>query len=233
MQKFCGECYFIGKGKPDFKSNLTYCGLYLGFTLLYFLDDDLFNPLGYVFGFLFIFSVIKLLSALTNDHSICPLCNHKPLIPLESFKAKSIIETSTINNAELNIQPNKNFSLCTECTNIIENEAIKYRIPFNFKTISSYSGSILLILLALICLPRLDYNSLGITTFIQLAPSIIWLASGIYIIKLSFNKSASCPNCNSNGTMIPINTPRSIERIKENNLTIPTDTQEKTTAPTA
>jgi len=60
-------------------------------------------------------------------------------------------------------------------------------------------------------------------SIISLGPAI-WFLFGIFTLYLYSSYPNKCPNCNNKQTMIPLDTPRAQELIKEHNLTVPTST---------
>lgn len=69
-------------------------------------------------------------------------------------------------------------------------------------------------------------------SFFRTLASVIWISFGVYSLNIFISKPLECPNCNKRRTMIPLDTPRAQELIKENNLTIPSESSEQTKAPT-
>lgn len=65
----------------------------------------------------------------------------------------------------------------------------------------------------------------------SLIASLVWIFFAYISIKAFINGKDGCPNCKSRKTMIPLDTPRAQELIKENNLTVPTESTEQTKAP--
>lgn len=82
---------------------------------------------------------------------------------------------------------------------------------------------------------------LGIGTFFNLHTfdnqivgilvSATWLLSGIYFLVIFIDRPEQCPNCNKKRIMIPLDTPKAQELIKENNLSVPSESTEHTKAP--
>jgi hypothetical protein len=110
----------------------------------------------------------------------------------------------------------RKIKICTAC-NFIGKET---------RTVLLYVvGPLVLILLGLLFLLNLDL--FGNELFGSVA-ALIWLLSGIYTLILFLNHPAQCPQCNKRRTMIPLDTPRAQELIKEHNLSVPTSTNTQT-----
>lgn len=65
------------------------------------------------------------------------------------------------------------------------------------------------------------------TSILIVIASLIWIGFGIYSLKIFLDKPDCCPNCKKKRTMIPLDTPKAEQLIKENNLTIPEDLPEE------
>lgn len=106
--------------------------------------------------------------------------------------------------------------ICTAC-NFISKET---------RTIYLYVvGPLFLIFLGLLFL--LNLKLFG-NESLALVATLIWLLSGIYTLMLFLKHPAQCPQCKKSRTMIPLDTPRAQELIKEHNLTVPTSTLPET-----
>jgi len=97
------------------------------------------------------------------------------------------------------------------------------KICTNCKEIGRESGNVPLLVLSIIII------LLGLTLIINidlldifsLIGSIVLVLFGIYGIFQYYNHPNKCPNCESKNTMIPFDTPKAQEIIKENDLSVP------------
>jgi hypothetical protein len=64
-----------------------------------------------------------------------------------------------------------------------------------------------------------------LNTTIEIIAPLIWLLVGLYSLYIFLKKPNRCPNCKKKKTMIPLDTPKAVELIKEKNLTLPEQTQ--------
>lgn len=76
--------------------------------------------------------------------------------------------------------------------------------------------------LMLLSLSFLINQEVFANAFMATFAALIWLAFGIYGLIFFLNNPNQCPNCKKKRAMIPLDTPRAQELIKEHNLTVPT-----------
>jgi len=97
--------------------------------------------------------------------------------------------------------------ICTNC-NFIGKEV---------RTVYFYIlGPLILLVFGLLSYPYLS-NVSAVATISSLA----WIVFGIYTLVKFIETKNECPNCNQKRTMIPLDTPKAEQLIKENNLTVP------------
>ena len=105
--------------------------------------------------------------------------------------------------------------ICNECNYIGEENRRKIYLIL----------PVILIILALDFLRFISFfkNDMLNAVFYLTTP-IVWLLFAAYSLKIFIDKPEICPNCKKKRIMIPLDTPRAQELIKEHNLTVPTST---------
>ncbi len=66
------------------------------------------------------------------------------------------------------------------------------------------------------------FSTITTSNFSELPVPLIWFTFGLVTILYYLRDSICCPNCDKLKTMIPLDTPKAQELIKEHNLSIPT-----------
>ena len=221
MPKLCGECYYLGDGKTDPEGSITAGGFSIGLAFLILFFTSLLSAFAQISALIVpivAFSVlilgIQFLWNIRKSGKVCPVCNYKPMLALESDKAKSIIAKNEKILDQLDNSTNDNKYICKDCNHISNIVPIKS---------VSLSGAIFLIIIGL---PTLIYSWLQIFSngiaILSLTAGIIWFLFGMYMLIRYFYNSTTCPSCNSKA-LIPLDSPRAQELIKQNNLTITSD----------
>ena len=110
--------------------------------------------------------------------------------------------------------------LCTDCKYIGKEIRTHYYYII---------GPLFLLAMSYICLHLVSVVENRVFIYLAL---LSWFIFGIYTLSIFIQNPDSCPNCKKSKTMIPLDTPRAQELIKENNLSLPTESSEQTKAPT-
>lgn len=150
--------------------------------------------------------------------TICKACNkNKTMIPLDTTKAKIIIEDNNIElpeNAEyllLETDHNALKSICKTCHFIGKGS-------HSLITANLYLGIGLVIFGVIIFMSNINlYSELGAIAFLIMVASLYF---GITNILNSRKPGSICPNC-KNKDMALLNTEEAQKLIKENNLSVP------------
>lgn len=110
--------------------------------------------------------------------------------------------------------------LCTQCRNIY---TIKYGYDYIIGIALVISSSFMLIR----SLFEDDLTTLSTQVF--LLGYLLMFAAGIILLYGHKKKQQNCTLCNSQKTLIKLDTPQAIEIIKENNISVPEEAQKEST----
>lgn len=219
MEKICPKCLSRGKAKflvlDDFSIPMGGFFIGLGFMLLSVDEFSRFftldSPLLLISIFLVAFTgFLILMNSYNKNNNICSKCGYDHMIEDNTPEADNPTEHNSSNLHE---------KICTNCYFIGK----EYRNTYFF-----ILAPILLIIFGIAYLSNLKLfpNPLMVAV-----TGFIWLALGIYLLKIFLSHPYECPNCKKKRTMIPLDTPKAQALIKEHNLTIPEESPQQHSIP--
>jgi hypothetical protein len=214
--KICLYCLHSGEPKRITydDSLITLAGFILGLGFIW-IPIELFKPFVLDFESLFLLAfpvgcfligTYLIASCFNVNSDTCPKCQNGRMTDHINNKTSEPIEQSGSEIPINNILATQ--KICVEC-NYIGNEIHDTKFIL--------IGALFLIFIGITSFPTYYTSSI-----IHAFGSIIWLIFGIYILISHLTKRNRCPSCKKSRTMIPLDTPRAQELIKEHNHTVPT-----------
>lgn len=219
MDKICPKCLYRGKSKflvlDDFRIPVGGFFMGLGFMML---SVDEFSRFFSGESMLFLISVflvaftgfLILMNCYNKNSDICSKCGYDHVIENDA---------RTVENPTRHVTLDLKQKICTNC----------YHIGKEYRNIYFFIlAPILLIIFGTAFLTKLK---LFPNPLMAALAGFIWLAFGIYSLKIFLSHPYECPNCKSKRTMIPLDTPKAQALIKEHNLTIPEESKQQASIP--
>lgn len=213
MQKLCTNCHYIGKPKKE--GDHCIHGVIISTILgLVFLALGFWHPLFIIGTYLGISGFITSLLYCYHTCNVCPNCNEKTLIPIQSQKAHNVI---LINNLSVTNIPDSRWDILDEY-DCLKNQPRKIcSVCYNtdvggLQDLCAMKSGLVLIIAGILSIPLALFHPYFLII------NFVYLFLGITFTIFCFMEHDRCPKCRKR-PLISIDTTEAKKIIQEQNLT--------------
>jgi len=224
MKKTCPLCLYSGDSKyiASRPSRLLLGGFMLGLGLVFVSSTDFPTkfedfPIFSIFFEIIIFSIALyiILGYYSMVRNLCSKCTNEEMVENNSPEAQELIKQNDLNEITTGKQISENEKICTNCVYIGQ------------ETITQYLFVVWPIILIITSVGSLFFVNDYVNPTMATLAFLVLLLFSIYTLIIFFDKKEQCPNCSKSRTMIPLDTPKAQQLIKENNISIPEEAQKQ------